>query len=272
MQNAWCKFTSHTPSLTLSFLLNKVRAVCSEGYRNSTSYCIWRPQRSSWPSAQETVTCPIVSPLMWSGYQFPLTKPPFTGCPPYVICVWWTEARFLPWRRPEPTWPPSHLCFSGQGGSGTSRDVFTTSAKSAETSKGLCWMTRLSESEFANSEKRTTKFYEMGLLLRSTTTTAATTTWPRPHYVLLNVLFLQSQFSSINQYRISSLSEAALQDPAYVALFSLCSLKEKEERVEDCPTLQRALATRIVLVEDMGSRKAWLIMLLITWSHFHLTI
>lgn len=57
------------------------------------------------------------------------------------------------WWRPEPIWPPSHLRFSGQGGSGTSRDFFTTSAKSAEISKGLCLMKRSSESEFVNWEK-----------------------------------------------------------------------------------------------------------------------
>lgn len=55
-----------------------------------------------------------------------------------------TKPRFIPWRRPEPVWPPSHLCFSGQGGFGTSRDFFC-SAKSAKISKCLCLMKRLSE-------------------------------------------------------------------------------------------------------------------------------
>lgn len=58
---------------------------------------------------------------------------------------------------------------------GTSRDFFTSSAKSAKISKCLCLMKRLSESKFINPKERTTSSKKV-LLLLIIITRAATTT------------------------------------------------------------------------------------------------
>lgn len=63
-------------------------------------------------------TLPPFDPIDMAGkHQFPRMASPFTGCPPCVKGVWWTKARFLPWRRPELIW--LHLCLyrSCQGSS-----------------------------------------------------------------------------------------------------------------------------------------------------------